>query len=74
MDSLAHLEEENFRLKGVEQDLNRTKQNMADDQDMHDRLKERMSGYECQLAERAVELQHKDDAIRQIDIDVQEMQ
>lgn len=71
---MAHVEEENHRLKGVEVDLNRTRQTMAEDQEMMDRHKERLANYENLLATKTVETQAKDEAIVQIEVDVREMQ
>jgi len=71
---MAHIEEENHRLKGVEVDLNRTRQTMAEDQEMMDRHKERLANYENLLATKTVETQAKDEAIVQIEVDVREMQ
>jgi len=73
LDSMVHIEQENHRLKGLEVDLNRARQTMADDADMMDRTKERINSFENLLATKTVELQAKDEALRQIEVDVREM-
>lgn len=72
--NLQYLTEENLRLKGLEVDLTRTRQHLADDEDVIQRLNDKVSRLEDQLSHRNIELQMKDDAIRQIDVDVREMQ
>lgn len=72
--NLHYMTQENQRLKGLEVDLARTKQHLADDEDVIKRLNDKVGRLEDQLSQRNIELSMKDDAIRQIDVDVREMQ
>lgn len=71
--TVEELTYENSRLKNIEFDLNRTKQTMADDTDLINRLNDKVARFELEMSQRAVEIQMKDEALRQIDVDVREM-
>lgn len=63
-----------MRLSCVEGELQRTKQQMIEQEAMYNNLRNTLSDMEEQMGRKTMELQQKDDAIRQIDIDVREMQ
>lgn len=63
-----------MRLSCVEGELQRTKQLMIEQEAMYNNLRNTLSDMEEQMGRKTMELQQKDDAIRQIDIDVREMQ
>lgn len=73
-EQLERIKDENYRLNGVDQELKRAKQVISDNEDSYRRLKDQIVDLESHLGSKTVELQAKDEAIRQIDIDVKEMQ
>lgn len=65
---------ENIRLQGVDMELKRANQTIFDCQEQHKILQDRIHEMESGLNRKQMELNAKDEAIRQIDIDVREMQ
>ena len=74
IEEVNRVKDENYRLNGVDMDLKRTKQLVIEGEEIERRLKDQIFEMEGQIGRKTVELQHKDSAISQIDVDVREMQ
>ena len=74
MAAFNQLKSENFRLSAVDGDLNRSRQQILELEESMKWLTEHIYLLENENGRRTMELQQKDEAIRQIDVDVREMQ
>lgn len=71
--NLNAMQAENLRLHGVDEDLKRAHAEIFEGQEVQRRLQEKIQELEANMGRKIAELQQKDEAIRQIDVDVREM-